>query len=77
MNDKTLRTVRTVIQVVLAIALTVPFLVAQLPITWQETPWLVSIVAAAAVVARLMQSDTVDKLLALLGVGKDSADPTK
>lgn len=70
MNDKNVRTVRTVLQVVLAVAMAVPVLVTQLPIEWQQTPWLVTVVAIAAAVARFMQSNAVDGVLSKIGLGR-------
>lgn len=74
MSDAQRRTVRTVLQVILAVLVTLPVLVAALPIEWQQTPWLVSVVAAAGVIARVMQSDQVDRILEQLGIGRSDTD---
>lgn len=70
MSDAQRRTARTVLQVVLAVLVTLPVLVAALPLEWQQTPWLVSVVAAAGIIARAMQSDPVERILERLGIGR-------
>ncbi len=63
MSDKVRRTARTVLQVVLAVALAVPVLVSELGLTAEQVPWLATVVLVAGVVARIMQADAVESLL--------------
>ena len=63
MNDKTRRVVRTVLQVLLALAVAVPVIVQATGLTIDQAPWLGTVVVAAAAFARFMQSDLVEQLL--------------
>lgn len=75
MSDKTRRTVRTVLQVVLAVALAVPVLVQAAGLDAEQLPWLATVVAVAAAVARVMQSDVVEGLLQRVLGGRLAAAP--
>jgi len=75
MSDKTRRTVRTVLQVVLGLALAVPVLLEATGLRGDEWPWLAFVVAGAAVVARLMQSPAADELLHRVGLGGIATAP--
>jgi hypothetical protein len=75
MSDKTLRTLRTILQVVLALAVAVPVLVETTGLTAEQAPWLGTVVVVAGVVARLMQSDAVEQLLRLVGLATPPAEP--
>lgn len=61
---------RTVIQVLVAVAVFVPILVTQLGVDPEQTPWLAAVVAVAAAVARWMQTDTADALMVRVGLGR-------
>lgn len=71
MNGKTKRTVRTVLQVLLAVALFLPVLLDATGLRPSDVPWLAGVVAVAGVVARVMQSAAFERLLALVGLGTD------
>jgi hypothetical protein len=63
MNAKTRRTIRTVLQVLLALAVAVPVIVQATGLTVDQAPWLGSVIVAAGIVARVMQADAVEALL--------------
>jgi hypothetical protein len=67
-NDKTRRVIRTVLQVVLALAVAVPVLVQATGLTVDQAPWLGTVIVVAAAVARVMQSDAVESLLERFGL---------
>lgn len=68
MNDKTRRVIRTALQVLLALALAAPVLVQTTGLTVEQAPWLATVLAGAAAVARAMQSDFVEALLEQWGL---------
>lgn len=63
MNAKWRRTTRTVLQVLLALAVAVPVIVQATGLTVEQAPWLTSVIVAAGIVARIMQTDAVEALL--------------
>lgn len=75
MNDKTRRVIRTVLQVLLALAVAVPVIVQATGLTVDQTPWLATVLVAAAAFARFMQSDVVEQLLERFGLATPRAVP--
>ena len=70
MSDSTRRVLRTIVQVTLALAVTLPILLDQAGIDPSQIPWLATVVAIAGVIARVMQSPAVDAILEPLGLSK-------
>ena len=74
MSDATRRTLRTVIQVIVSLAII--FAVSLIPalqnagVDTGSLPWLAGFVAVCAAVARASQSGILDQLLDLIGLGK-------
>lgn len=75
MNDKTRRVIRTVLQVLLALAVAVPVIVQATGLTVDQAPWLATVLVAAAAFARFMQSDVVEELLERFGLATPRAVP--
>ncbi|MFJ2196965.1 hypothetical protein [Streptomyces violaceusniger] len=78
MSDKTKRAIRTAIQTLLAVAAVLPALAAVIAdndALAVAAPWLVaaagSAAAAAGIIARLMATPAVERLLDRLGIGPD------
>ena len=61
---------RTVLQVLLAVALFVPIAVTELDVDVAQTPWLAAVVAIAAGAAKVMQSNAVDRWMQMVGLGR-------
>ena len=70
MSDATRRTLRTALAVTLAILAALPLIVAEAGLDAEQTPWLASILAVAALVTRIMSTRAVDELLTKVGFGK-------
>ncbi len=70
MTDSSRRTVRTVLQVALAVLVALPVILDQTGITPDQAPWLAGVVAVAGVIARIMQVPAVDALLEPIGLSK-------
>lgn len=75
MNDKTRRVIRTVLQVLLALAVAVPVIVQATGLTVDQAPWLATVLVVAAAIARVMQSDVVEGLLGRFGLATPPVDP--
>ncbi|MBP0456261.1 hypothetical protein [Streptomyces montanisoli] len=81
MSDKTKRAIRTAIQTLLAVAAVLPALAAVLADSELAVaaPWLIaaagSAAAVAGVVARVMASPVVERVLARLGIGLTDTAP--
>ena len=73
MNQKTKVTIRTVIQVVLGLAVITPLLVDQVGGT-EAVPWLAGAVAVSGIVTRFMASDLGQKVMGALNTADDTAD---
>jgi hypothetical protein len=73
MSPKTKVTIRTVIQVVLGLAVITPLLVDQVGGT-EAVPWLAGAVAVSGVVTRFMASDLGQKVMGALNTADDTAD---
>lgn len=71
MNHKTKVTVRTVIQVVLGLAVITPLLVEQVGGT-EAVPWLAGAVAVSGVVTRFMASDLGQKVMGALNTADET-----
>lgn len=71
MNTKTKVTIRTVIQVVLGLAVITPLLVDQVGGT-KAVPWLAGAVAVSGVVTRFMASDLGQKVMGALNTADDT-----
>jgi len=70
MNTKTKVTIRTVIQVVLGLAVITPLLVDQVGGA-EAVPWLAGAVAVSGVVTRFMASDLGQKVMGALNTADD------
>ncbi|WP_445396420.1 hypothetical protein ACSMX9_22520 [Streptomyces sp. LE64] len=68
MTPQTKRTVRTVLQTIVALAVALPGIVAAAGIP-DTLPWVAGALAAAAGTARVMQLPTVERLLDRIGIG--------
>lgn len=75
MNDKTRRTLRTTLQVLLALAVAAPVLVDQLGLDTTALPWLGTVLVAAALVTRVSQIDAVEQFLQGVLGGSLAATP--
>jgi threonine/homoserine/homoserine lactone efflux protein len=75
MKDSTRRTLRTILQVALGVAITLPVLVQAAGLDAEQLPWLAAIVVGAAVFARVMQSPAVEGLLQRILGGALAAAP--
>jgi hypothetical protein len=73
MSPKTKVTIRTVIQVVLGLAVVTPLLVDQVGGT-EAVPWLAGAVAVSGIVTRFMASDLGQKVMGALNTADDTAD---
>jgi len=73
MNQKTKVTIRTVIQVVLGLAVITPLLVDQVGGT-EAVPWLAGAVAVSGIVTRFMASNLGQKVMGALNTADDTAD---
>lgn len=71
MNPKTKVTIRTVIQVVLGLAVITPLLVDQVGGV-ESVPWLAGAVAVSGVVTRFMASDLGQKVMGALNTADDA-----
>lgn len=71
MNHKTKVTFRTVIQVVLGLAVITPLLVEQVGGT-EAVPWLAGAVAVSGVVTRFMASDLGQKVMGALNTADET-----
>ncbi len=74
MSDATRRTLRTVLVVILAIAAMLPVVVSEAGLDLEHTPWLATIVAAAGVINRLVNTSAVDEQLTRIGLGRHARD---
>lgn len=73
LSTKTKTTVRTVIQVVIGIAVIAPLVVDQVGGT-ASVPWLAGAVAVSGIVTRFMASDLGQKLMGFLNTADENAD---
>lgn len=71
MNTKTKVTIRTVIQVVLGLAVITPLLVEQVGGV-KAVPWLAGAVAVSGVVTRFMATDLGQKVMGALNTAEDA-----
>jgi hypothetical protein len=78
MSDATRRTLRTALAVLVAVCAVLPAFVTELGMDAEQAPWLAALVAAAAAITRIMQTQAVDAVLTRLGLGRqgppDKAD---
>lgn len=74
MSAQWVRTIRTVVQVVVGVAVMVPVIVQATGLTVDQAPWLAGVVGVSAVVARVMQSAPVEAQLERWGLQSVSAD---
>lgn len=68
MNAKTRRTIRTVLQVLLALAVAVPVIVQATGLTVEQAPWLGTVLIVSGIVARVMQLDAIENVLKPVGL---------
>ncbi|QKY78570.1 membrane protein [Streptomyces phage Dryad] len=73
MSTKTKVTIRTVIQVILGLAVVAPLLVDRVGGA-EAVPWLAGAVAVSGVVTRFMASETGQKLMGFLNTADETAD---
>lgn len=73
MNSKTKVTVRTIIQVVIGLAVITPLLVEQVGGT-EAVPWLAGAVVVSGVVTRFMASDLGQKIMGALNTADENTD---
>lgn len=72
MNESTRRVVRTVLQVLMGLAVLAPVLVREAGLDPSQLPWLAVALAVAAAVTRVMQIPQVQQFLAMFGL--DTSD---
>ncbi|MFE5852024.1 hypothetical protein ACFQ61_02190 [Streptomyces sp. NPDC056500] len=75
MKPTTKRTVRTVLQTAVALAIAAPGIVAASGIP-ESLPWVAGGLAAAGGLARVMSLPAVEQLLSRAGIGLREEDPT-
>lgn len=70
-------TLRTAIWTTLGIIAVLPVLVPQLGLDLDRWPWLATVVAAASLITRVVNTPAVDDLLTRVGLGRGEAAPAE